>query len=223
MIVLRTPKGWTGPKEVDGKKTDGFWRSHQVPLAEVATNEGHRRQLEQWLRSYRPETLFDESGHLMPPLAALAPKGVRRMGANPHANGGVPLRELKMPDFREFAVAVPKPATVVSEATRVLGTFLREVMRLNQERRNFRVFGPDETASNRLGALFEVTDRTWLADRRPEDESLGPDGRVMEILASTAVRAGSKAISSPGATGSSRATRPSSTSSTRCSINTRSG
>ena len=182
MIVLRTPKGWTGPKEVDGKKTEGFWRSHQVPLAEVATNEGHRRQLEQWLRSYRPETLFDESGHLMPPLAALAPKGVRRMGANPHANGGVLLRDLKMPDFREFAVAVPEPATVVAEATRVLGAFLRDVMRLNEERRNFRVFGPDETASNRLGALFEVTDRTWLADRRPEDESLGPDGRVMEIL-----------------------------------------
>jgi xylulose-5-phosphate/fructose-6-phosphate phosphoketolase len=182
VIVLRTPKGWTGPKEVDGKKTEGFWRSHQVPLAEVATNEGHRRQLEQWLRSYRPETLFDESGQLMPQLAALAPKGLRRMGANPHANGGVFLRDLKMPDFREFAVDVPKPAAGVAEATRVLGAFLRDVMRLNQERRNFRVFGPDETTSNRLDALFEVTDRTWLADRRPEDESLGPDGRVMEIL-----------------------------------------
>src|SRR5688572_7356047 len=182
MIVLCTPKGWTGPKEVDGKKTEGFWRSHQVPLAEVATNEAHRRQLEQWLRSYRPETLFDESGQLVPSLAALAPKGLRRMGANPHANGGMFLRDLTMPDFRDFAVDVPKPATVVAEATRVLGVFLRDVMRLNQERRNFRVFGPDETASNRLGALFEVTDRTWLADRRPEDESLGPDGRVMEIL-----------------------------------------
>jgi xylulose-5-phosphate/fructose-6-phosphate phosphoketolase len=182
MIVLRTPKGWTGPKEVDGKKTEGFWRSHQVPLAKVATNEAHRRQLEQWLRSYRPETLFDESGQLMPSLAALAPKGLRRMGANPHANGGMLLRDLTMPDFRDFAVDVPKPATVVAEATRALGAFLRDVMRLNQERRNFRVFGPDETASNRLDALFEVTDRTWLADRRPEDESLGPDGRVMEIL-----------------------------------------
>ncbi|MGH7314608.1 MAG: phosphoketolase family protein [Candidatus Rokuibacteriota bacterium] len=182
MIVLQTPKGWTGPKEVDGKKTEGFWRSHQVPLAEVATNEAHRRQLAQWMRSYRPETLFDESGRLVPQVATLAPKGSRRMGANPHANGGLLLRDLKMPDFRAFAVDVAQPATVFAEATRVLGAFLRDVMRLNQERRNFRVFGPDETASNRLGALFEVTDRTWLADRRPEDESLGPDGRVMEIL-----------------------------------------
>ena len=126
--------------------------------------------------------LFDESGQLMPQLAALAPKGLRRMGANPHANGGVFLRDLKMPDFREFAIDVPKPAAVVAEATRVLGAFVRDVMRLNQERRNFRVFGPDETTSNRLDALFEVTDRTWLAERRPEDESLGPEGRVMEIL-----------------------------------------
>jgi xylulose-5-phosphate/fructose-6-phosphate phosphoketolase len=182
MIVLQTPKGWTGPKEVDGKKTEGSWRSHQVPLAKVATNEAHRRQLEQWMRSYRPEALFDESGRLAPQLAALAPNGSRRMGANPHANGGLLLNDLKMPDFRDFAVDVAKPATAFAEATRVLGAFLRDVMRLNQDRRNFRVFGPDETASNRLGALFEVTDRTWLADRRPEDESLGPDGRVMEIL-----------------------------------------
>jgi len=182
MIVLQTPKGWTGPKEVDGKKTEGSWRSHQVPLADVATKEAHRRLLEQWMRSYRPEALFDESGRLVPQLAALAPRGSRRMGANPHANGGRLLKDLKMPDFRDFAVDVAKPATVFAEATRVLGAFLRDVMRLNQDRRNFRVFGPDETASNRLGALFEVTDRTWLADRHPEDESLGPDGRVMEIL-----------------------------------------
>ena len=182
MIILSTPKGWTGPKEVDGKKTEGFWRSHQVPLAEVATNETHRRQLEQWMRSYRPEALFDESGRLLPQFAALAPAGTRRMGANPHANGGLLLKDLKMPDFRDYAVDVPKPGTMLGEATRVLGDFLRDVMRLNLDRRNFRVFGPDETASNRLGALFEVTDRTWLADRRPEDESLGPDGRVMEIL-----------------------------------------
>jgi xylulose-5-phosphate/fructose-6-phosphate phosphoketolase len=182
MIILTTPKGWTGPKEVDGKKTEGFWRSHQVPLAEVATNEAHRRQLEQWMRSYRPEALFDESGRLVPQVAALAPKGSRRMGANPRANGGLLLSDLKMPDFRAFAVDVAKPATVLAEATRVLGAFLRDVMRLNQDRRNFRVFGPDETASNRLNALFEVTDRTWLAERRPEDESLGAAGRVMEIL-----------------------------------------
>jgi len=182
MVVLQTPKGWTGPKEVDGKKTEGSWRSHQVPLAEVATNEAHRRQLDQWMRSYRPEALFDESGRLVPQVAALAPKGSRRMGANPHANGGLLLNDLEMPDFRDFAVEVGEPATVFAEATRVLGAFLRDVMQLNRDRRNFRVFGPDETASNRLGALFEVTDRTWLADRRPEDESLGPDGRVMEIL-----------------------------------------
>ena len=182
MIVLQTPKGWTGPKAVDGKKTEGSWRSHQVPLAEVATNEAHRRQLEQWMRSYRPETLFDESGRLVPQIAALAPAGSRRMGANPHANGGLLLKDLMIPNFRDFAVDVPKPATMFAEATRVLGIFLRDVMRLNRDRRDFRVFGPDETASNRLGALFEVTDRTWLADRRAEDESLGADGRVMEIL-----------------------------------------
>jgi len=182
VLVLRTPKGWTGPKEVDGRKTEDSWRSHQVPLADVATNEQHLRLLERWMKSYRPEELFDEAGHVRPQVAALAPVGPRRMGANPHANGGLLLRDLKMPNFRHYAVDVPRPGAVLAEATRVLGAFLRDVMRLNQDRRNFRVFGPDETASNRLGALFEVTDRTWLADRRPEDESLGPDGRVMEIL-----------------------------------------
>jgi xylulose-5-phosphate/fructose-6-phosphate phosphoketolase len=182
MIVLRTPKGWTGPKEVDGKKTEDFWRSHQVPLAEVATNEAHLRQLERWLQSYRPDELFDDSGRLRPELADLAPTGTRRMGANPHANGGLLLKDLRMPDFRDYAVDVRKPGTTFAEATRVLGALLRDVMRQNAERRHFRVVGPDETASNRLGALFEVTDRMWLADRVPEDESLGPDGRVMEIL-----------------------------------------
>ena len=182
MIVLRTPKGWTGPKEVDGKKTEGSWRSHQVPLADMETKPEHVRLLEQWMKSYRAEELFDETGALIPELAALAPQGRRRMGANPHANGGVLLQELAMPDFRDYAVAVPKPGTVVAEATRVLGGFLRDVMQRNLDRRNFRVFGPDETASNRLGALFEVTDRTWMADRIPDDEQLGPDGRVMEIL-----------------------------------------
>jgi len=182
MIVLRTPKGWTGPKEVDGKKTEGSWRSHQVPLVEVAKNEAHRRQLEEWMKSYRPEALFDESGRLLSQLAALAPSGTRRMGANPHANGGLLLRDLRMPDFREYAVDVPEPGTTFAEATRVLGEFLRDVTRLNRDQRNFRVVGPDETTSNRLGALFEVTDRTWMAERRRDDESLGPDGRVMEIL-----------------------------------------
>jgi xylulose-5-phosphate/fructose-6-phosphate phosphoketolase len=182
MIILRTPKGWTGPKEVDGKKTEGSWRSHQVPLAEMGTKPEHVRLLEQWMKSYRAEELFDETGALIPELAGLAPEGRRRMGANPHANGGTLLQDLAMPDFRDYAVAVPTPGTVMGEATRVLGGFLRDVMQRNLDRRNFRVFGPDETASNRLGALFEVTDRTWVADRFPDDEQLSPDGRVMEIL-----------------------------------------
>ena len=182
MVILRTPKGWTGPKEVDGKKTEGSWRSHQVPLADMATKPEHVRQLEQWLKSYRADELFDKGGTLMPELAALAPEGDRRMGANPHANGGLLLQDLALPDFRDYAVAVPRPGTVIAEATRVLGGFLRDVMRRNLERRNFRIFGPDETASNRLDAVFEVTNRTWLADRIPDDQQLSPDGRVMEIL-----------------------------------------
>ena len=182
MIILRTPKGWTGPREVDGQKTEGSWRSHQVPLAAMATKPEHVRLLEQWMRSYRPEELFDEAGTLRPELAVLAPEGSRRMGANPHANGGVLLRDLQMPDFRDYAVAVHEPGSGRAEATRVLGTFLRDVMKRNLDDRTFRVFGPDETASNRLGALFEVTDRTWVADRDPDDEQLSLDGRVMEIL-----------------------------------------
>ena len=180
MIILRTPKGWTGPKEVDGKKTEGSWRSHQVPLAEMASNPGHVRQLETWLKSYRPKELFDQAGTLIPELARLAPEGERRMGANPHANGGWLLQDLRLPDFRAYAVAVPTPGSVLAEATRILGSFLRDVVAGNLE--NFRVFGPDETASNRLGALFEVTERTWVAERAPDDEQLGSDGRVMEIL-----------------------------------------
>ncbi|ODT04539.1 MAG: phosphoketolase [Gemmatimonadetes bacterium SCN 70-22] len=182
MIILRTPKGWTGPREVDGRKTEDSWRSHQVPLAELATRPNHVRLLEEWMRSYRPEELFDEAGTLIPELAALAPEGRRRMGANPHANGGLLLHDLRLPDFRDYAIAVPTPGVEVAEATRVLGAFLRDVMRLNMERRNFRIVGPDETTSNRLGALFEVTDRTWVADRAPDDEELAADGRVMEIL-----------------------------------------
>jgi xylulose-5-phosphate/fructose-6-phosphate phosphoketolase len=182
MILLRTPKGWTGPKEVDGKKAEGFWRSHQVPLAQIAKKPGHLKQLEGWLRSYRPEELFDDRGKSVPELAELAPKGKRRMGANPHANGGLLMRDLRMPDFRNYAVDVPKPGQVLGEATRIMGRFLRDVMKLNSEHRNFRVFGPDETASNRLDALFEVTNRTWMAKTLPEDEHLGQEGRVMEIL-----------------------------------------
>ena len=182
MIVLRSPKGWTGPKEVDGLKTEGYWRSHQVPLAELAENPGHVALLEQWMKSYRPEELFDSNGRLLAELAELAPSGERRMGANPHANGGMLLRDLVMPDFRDYAVDVPQPGQVRAEATRVMGRLLRDVMKLNLDSRNFRVMGPDETASNRLSALFEVTGRTWMAQRLPEDEQLAADGRVMEIL-----------------------------------------
>ncbi len=182
MIILRTPKGWTGPKEVDGKKTEDSWRSHQVPFTDMDKKQDHVKLLEDWMKSYRPQELFDECGKLKPKLAELAPKGTHRMGANPHANGGILLKDLRMPDFRNYAVDVPKPGTVFAEATRVMGRFLRDVMKLNMESKNFRVFGPDETASNRLSALFEVTDRTWAADRIPEDDHLAPDGRVMEIL-----------------------------------------
>lgn len=182
MIILKTPKGWTGPKEVDGKKTEGFWRSHQVPFAEMAEKPEHVKLLERWMKSYRPEELFDENGTLMPELRELSPKGERRMGANPHANGGLLLKSLKMPDYREYAVDVQKPGGVQVEATRVMGKFLRDIMKLNLKERNFRIFGPDETASNRLGNIFEVTDRTWVADKIPEDENLSADGRVMEIL-----------------------------------------
>lgn len=182
MIVLRSPKGWTGPKMVDGKPAEGTFRSHQVPLSNVATNPEHLRQLEEWMRSYRPEELFDEAGRLRAELATLAPVGTRRMGANPHANGGLLLRDLAMPDYRAYAVDVPTPGTVVAESTRVMGVFLRDVMKRNWEEKNFRVFGPDETASNRLGSLFEVTDREWMAEIVPGDDHMAVDGRVMEIL-----------------------------------------
>ena len=182
MIILKTPKGWTGPKEVDGQKTEGSWRSHQVPFGELVEKPAHLKLLEQWLCSYRPEELFDDNGAPKPELAALAPKGARRMGANPHANGGLLLKDLRLPDFRDYAVDVPQPGQALAEPTRVMGRFLRDVMKLNREARNFRVVGPDETASNRLGALFEVTERAWMAERIPEDDHLAPDGRVMEIL-----------------------------------------
>jgi xylulose-5-phosphate/fructose-6-phosphate phosphoketolase len=182
MIVLRTPKGWTGPHEVDGVLVEGTFRAHQVPLAEVRTRPDHRAQLEAWMRGYRPEELFDDEGALRPELAALAPAGERRMSANPHANGGVLLRDLALPDFREHAVEVPRPGEPSAEATRVLGGYLRDVVRLNERWRNFRLFGPDETASNRLGAVFEATDRAWMGERLPTDDHLAPAGRVMEVL-----------------------------------------
>ena len=180
MLVFRTPKGWTGPREVDGLPVEGTWRAHQVPLAEVRTNPQHLRQLEGWLRSYRPEELFDEQGTLLPELAAVAPAGERRMSANPKTNGGLVLRDLELPDFRAFAVAVERPAAETAEATRVLGRWLAEVARANPA--NFRIFGPDETASNRLGDVLSVTDKQWDAAIEPTDESLAPSGRVVEML-----------------------------------------
>jgi len=182
VIILRTPKGWTGPKLVDGLKSEGTWRAHQVPIADLAGKPEHVALLEQWLQSYRPQELFDETGRLLPALAALAPSGARRMGANPHANGGLLLKSLKLPDFRAYAVEVRTPGGAEAESTRVMGGFLRDVMKDNLATQNFRVFGPDETASNRLGALFEVTDRAWMGERDADDVGLGTDGRVMEIL-----------------------------------------
>jgi xylulose-5-phosphate/fructose-6-phosphate phosphoketolase len=182
MIVLRTPKGWTGPKFVDGEAVEGTFRAHQVPLAEVRTNPAHLQQLEQWMRSYRPEELFDSGGKLRAELAELAPRGERRMGANPQANGGLRLRDLHMPDFREYAVRVEAPGANEAEDTRVLGNFLRDVIRLNQRPRTFRLFGPDETNSNRLNAVFEVTDRQWTARMLAGDDHLAAQGGVMEVL-----------------------------------------
>jgi xylulose-5-phosphate/fructose-6-phosphate phosphoketolase len=180
MIVLRTPKGWTGPTVVDGKPVEDTWRSHQVPLADVRSDPSQLRQLDEWLRSYRPEELFDKRGAPIAELAALPPSGARRMSANPHANGGELLQPLRLPDFRNYAVEVNAPGSGFSEATRVLGGFLRDVIGLNPQ--TFRLFGPDETASNRLSAVFEVTAKAWVAERLPVDEDLAPDGRVMEIL-----------------------------------------
>jgi xylulose-5-phosphate/fructose-6-phosphate phosphoketolase len=182
MIVLRTPKGWTGPKFVDGLPAENSFRSHQVPLSELAKNPEHLRQLEEWMRSYKPEELFDENGKMRAELAELAPQGTLRMGANPHANGGLLLKDLRLPDFHDYAVDVLKPATIEAEATRVMGVFLRDVMKLNADQKNFRVMGPDETASNRLGALFEATDRVFAEGILPTDDHLSIDGRVMEVL-----------------------------------------
>jgi xylulose-5-phosphate/fructose-6-phosphate phosphoketolase len=180
MIVLRTPKGWTGPREVDGLPVENTWRSHQVPMSGVRTNPEHLAQLEDWMRSYRPEELFDAEGRLVEELADLAPIGERRMSANPHANGGLLLRDLDLPDFREYGVEVRAPATVTVEATRVLGAWLRDVVRANPDR--FRLFGPDETESNRLGTVYEATDKQWSAEIKPVDEHLAREGQVVEVL-----------------------------------------
>jgi xylulose-5-phosphate/fructose-6-phosphate phosphoketolase len=182
MIIMRTPKGWTGPKVVDGKPVEGTWRAHQVPITDFASKPGHLKILEDWMKSYKPEELFDEKGKLIGELAELAPKGNRRMGANPHANGGLVLRDLAMPNFCDYAVPVPQPGTSIEEATRVLGKLLRDVMSMNAETKNFRVWGPDETASNRLDALYETTDKVFMEPLLPTDEHLSTNGRVMEIL-----------------------------------------
>ena len=182
MIILRTPKGWTGPKKVDGIPIENTFRSHQVPLTGFSENPEHLRLLEQWMQSYRPEELFDENGKLIDELAELAPTGERRMGANPHANGGTLLKALRIPNFRDYAVDMRQPATTIAEATRIMGRFLRDVMQANSDSRNFRVMGPDETASNRLTALFDVTDRVFTAETLDGDDHLSADGRVMEIL-----------------------------------------
>lgn len=180
MIVFRTPKGWTGPEEVDGQKVEDFWRSHQVPITDLGTKPNHLKMLEDWMYSYKPEELFDNSGRLFPELQELAPKGNRRMGANPHANGGLLLKDLRMPDFRDYAIDVTVPGRVMAETAQSAGDYLRDVMKTNMN--NFRVMGPDETASNRLQAVFEVTNRTWEAETYPYDEHLAHDGRVMEVL-----------------------------------------
>ena len=182
MIILRTPKGWTGPKIVDGKPVEDTWRAHQVPVTSFISHPDHVRILEEWLSSYRPAELFDGKGKLLQELTELAPSGERRMGANPHTNGGLLLKDLVMPDFREYAVKISKPGTETAEATRVLGNLLRDVMKRNADSKNFRVFGPDETASNRLDALYEVTDKVFMEPMLPTDEHLSRDGRVMEVL-----------------------------------------
>ena len=182
MIIMRTPKGWTGPKVVDGKPVEKTWRAHQVPLTDFATNPGHLKILEDWMKSYKPEELFDANGKLIADLAELAPKGDRRMGANPHANGGLLLRDLAMPNFCDYAVPVDKPGTSIAEATRVLGTLLRDVMSANAATKNFRVWGPDETASNRLDPLYEVTDKIFMEPLLATDEHISTTGRVMEVL-----------------------------------------
>jgi xylulose-5-phosphate/fructose-6-phosphate phosphoketolase len=181
MIVFRSPKGWTGPKEVDGLKTEGYWRSHQVPMADMA-KPGHVQILETWMKSYQPQELFDQTGRLIPELAELAPRGEKRMSANPHANGGLLLKDLRMPDFRDYAVDVPAPGATDAESTRVMGKFLRDVMKMNLDSKNFRLVSPDESNSNRWQDVLEVTNRAWVAETLPYDDHLNPDGRVMEIL-----------------------------------------
>ena len=195
MIVLRTPKGWTCPKEIDGKRSEGFWRPHQVPMGEMHENPKHVKILEQWMKSYRPEEVFETSGRFKPALAALAPKGEQRMSANPHTNGGLLLKDLRLPDFRDYAIEASQPGDVDAEATRVMGQFLRDVMKINLTNKNFRVFSPDENNSNRWQDILEVTNRAWVADRYLYDDHLAPDGRVRwRCSVSISARGGWRAI-----------------------------
>jgi xylulose-5-phosphate/fructose-6-phosphate phosphoketolase len=182
MIVLRSPKGWTCPKEIDGKRAEGYWRSHQVPMGEMHEKPGHIKILEKWMKSYKPEELFDANGRFKPELAELAPRGERRMSANPHGNGGLLLRDLRLPDFRKYAIEIKKPGATNAEATRAMGKFLRDVMKLNMESKNFRLFSPDENNSNRWQDAMEVTNRAWMAEKFSYDDHLASDGRVMEML-----------------------------------------
>ncbi len=182
MIILRSPKGWTGPKEVDGLIVENYWRSHQVPVANCRENDAHRKILENWMKSYDPEDLFDEKGALKSELRALAPQGERRMGASPYANGGLLRKELHTPDFRQYAVEATEPGALEAQSTKILGEYLRDVLKLNEPEKNFRVFGPDETASNRLGAVFDASDRVWMAETLDIDDHLSADGRIMEVL-----------------------------------------
>src|SRR5436190_7605760 len=182
MIILRSPKGWTCPKEIDGKRAEDSWRSHQVPMGEMHEKPDHIKILEQWMKGYKPEELFDANGRFKPELAELAPQGERRMSANPHANGGLLLRDLRLPDFRKYAIEIKKPGATDAEATRAMGKFLRDVMKLNMEHKNFRLFSPDENNSNRWQDVLDVTNRAWMAERLDTDDHLAPDGRVMEML-----------------------------------------
>lgn len=192
MIIFRTPKGWTCPSEIDGKKCEDYWRSHQVPMGEMGKQE-HIEILQQWMKTYKPEELFDDDGKLRAEIAALAPAGKRRMSDNPHANGGLLLRDLKMPDFRDYAVSVASAGATTAESARVMGRFLRDVMKLNLNSKNFRLFSPDENNSNRWQDVLEVTDRCYMAEIYPEDDHLSPDGRVMEVLSEHQCQAGWKA------------------------------
>jgi xylulose-5-phosphate/fructose-6-phosphate phosphoketolase len=223
MLVLRTPKGWTGPKVLGGLPVEGTWRSHQVPLGAPRTDPAQLDALREWLESYRPEDLFDESGAPRPDVVDWLPLNARRMGSIPHANGGILTRDLELPDFRRYAVKVPAPGAETAEATRVLGQFLRDVLAANAPHRNFRLFGPDETESNRLDAVYEVTGKAWQGPIEPTDVHLVRDGRVMEILSEHTCQGWLEGYLLTGRHGLSPATRRSSTSSTRCSTSTRSG